>query len=233
MSATGLLMNVGLGLGAASWAARLAGVAVVVACALAVRRGGDERLLFTGTVSAALIASPIVWSHYLLLLLVPVLVVSASPEPTHPAGSPWRRSRWRRSRWRGRPLAADAPVAAFTAGSWIVVTPHRSDWLDVAVATVVVAFLTLPPLLAAATGLFRRQRPPNLRRLLAPAAGATVAAAAATGTCLALRLMAASRGDEARVVGAYCALLGVVAILGWAAFRTRRSGRRAAGAAAT
>nr|MDT0667870.1 hypothetical protein [Micromonospora sp. DSM 115978] len=128
--------NLGLGLDLAGWAARLLAVAVVAGCALAVRRrGGDERLLFTGTVVAALLASPIVWAHYLLLLLVPVLVVATADAPSAAgAGAGAQQQQQQRQ----RRLAADAPLAAFAVSSWLVVTPHKSDLLDVAAAAVVV-----------------------------------------------------------------------------------------------
>jgi len=56
-----------------------AGVATVLVLGawLAVRRGYDPVLLFAATVVGTLLASPIVWSHYLVLLLVPLLLVRA------------------------------------------------------------------------------------------------------------------------------------------------------------
>jgi alpha-1,2-mannosyltransferase len=71
-----------LGLGPAPGVAQacVLGVAAALgAVALAVwRRTGDEAVVFAGCVIAALLASPIVWSHYLVLALAPLLVARAS-----------------------------------------------------------------------------------------------------------------------------------------------------------
>ena len=58
-------------------------VVVAVAAVLAtgyagLRRSGDERIMFAATVVACLLASPIVWSSYLVLAAVPLLVVAAN-----------------------------------------------------------------------------------------------------------------------------------------------------------
>jgi hypothetical protein len=61
------------------------------------RRGHDERLVFTAAVLVALVLSPIVWAHYLVLLAAPLLVLGA-----------------------GR-----AALLWFAATSWLVYLPHH------------------------------------------------------------------------------------------------------------
>jgi hypothetical protein len=239
LSLTGLLMNAGLRLGVATWAARAAAGALIVSCCAAGYRSvwreqpaaaGDgralagpapaewaaaDRLVFAGTVAAALLASPIVWSHYLLLLAVPLLVIEG-----------------------GERLGA---LAVATAASWLLVTPHLSTPPEVAVSAVVVALLVARPLREAARREAARHgeaRGPGPTDAAAPAAGgraltaalATVglpaaAVAALTGAGLELfwSLARTHRGQEA-VTGAYLATLGMLALLAWAARRGRERG---------
>jgi hypothetical protein len=263
LSLTGLGMNVGLGLSLSAWLARAVAACLVAACWHRSRRSGDERLLFAGLVAAALVASPIVWSHYLVLLVVPLLIIS-DPDDV-------RRGEGRREpdRSRGGPDAAvPAPparaglpaLAAFTVGSWFVVTPHRSAPADLAGAGVVLTLLAWPALRAAARRLPRHGDAAatgaaaagvatgaaaaaeaaavavavaeadrgctgggRARAVRVAAAGIAVAAGLVLG-CLGLRSAAVSPVAAARVVGAYCTLVGVFAVVGWAGVRT--GGRR-------
>jgi hypothetical protein len=62
------------------------------------RRGHDERLLYAAAVAVGLVASPIVWAHYLVLLAAPLLVLGA-----HRATLLW-----------------------FAATGWLLVLPHHT-----------------------------------------------------------------------------------------------------------
>lgn len=77
--------DIGAGV-AQALAAAVAGAAVVLGAAAA-RRRGDERILFVATLAAALLLSPIVWSSYLILLAVPLLVCARGPVPLAVAGA--------------------------------------------------------------------------------------------------------------------------------------------------
>ncbi|MDQ1675842.1 MAG: alpha,2-mannosyltransferase [Actinomycetota bacterium] len=107
--------------------ADLAGVATVALAAALLggawwgyRRGHDERLLYAAAVGVGLVASPIVWAHYLVLLVAPLLVLGA------------RR----------------ATLLWFAATGWLVVLPHHVlerippdlvPWWPVAALTVALA----------------------------------------------------------------------------------------------
>ncbi len=256
LSLTGLLVNVGIGLDAASRLAWVVALGLVAACWRAVRGGHREHLLFAGTVAAALIASPVVWSHYLLLLVAPLLVVAeaaavrryaapaatgtgtgerlGAPGPTLPPRAP---GPTRSPRGAARESDLDSPdtlpglpdvaLAAFTIGNWLLVTPHLSTAADTAGAVVVLTALAGPVLVSAAA------RPvccPGGRaRALRVGVAAITVGVTAVGACLGLRAVAVSPGAAARVVGAYWALLGVLAFLGWAWAHTGgfAGGRRA------
>jgi alpha-1,2-mannosyltransferase len=71
-SVTSLGAAVGLPRPLANIAALAAGTAVLAAAVAIARRTGAEREAFVVTLAAALFFSPIVWSHYLLLLFVPL-----------------------------------------------------------------------------------------------------------------------------------------------------------------
>jgi hypothetical protein len=72
-----LALGLGLAPGPARWGVLGVG-AVVLAVALTVwRRTGNEVVVFGGCVVAALLVSPIVWSHYLVLALAPLLAAAA------------------------------------------------------------------------------------------------------------------------------------------------------------
>lgn len=195
LSLTGLLANVGLGTGAATSIARAGAAALIIACALATRRGHDERLLFAGTIAAALLASPIVWSHYLLLLAAPLLVLSV-PRP----GSG----------------CTPTPVAVFAVGSWLLVTPHRTGPADLAAAAVVLAALTLSSIWGH-PGI----RETGIRKTGARVGIVLFGSAVVLDIGACLLLLAAADGHAGRVVGAYGTLLGTLALLGWAGRVTR------------
>lgn len=204
LSLTGLLMNAGAGAGPAQWLARLAAVGVVVVARQRVRRdaahrttGGTtsgatgpsgDRPLFAAGVAAALVASPIVWSHYLLLLAVPLLAVDPDP-----------------------PVAA----AVFAVGSWLLVTPHGTGPVRLVVGLAVLAVIAAVPLRRLGGGLARRWREPGFRRCgarrrLANAGIATGLVSAAFGL---FALAAAAHGHGGRVVGGYGAQMVVLAVL--------------------
>jgi hypothetical protein len=96
------LHRLAIGSGASPGVARLITV-VVSAATLAVawwwhrRRGGHEVTVFAACIAAALLASPIVWSHYLMVLLAPLLVA--------------------RVRW--------YVLAGFAAVSWLIAPPNE------------------------------------------------------------------------------------------------------------
>jgi hypothetical protein len=62
------------------------------------RRGHDERVLYAAAIGVGLVASPIVWAHYLVLLAAPLLVLGA------------RR----------------AALVWFAATGWLLVLPHHA-----------------------------------------------------------------------------------------------------------
>jgi hypothetical protein len=222
LSLTGLLMNAGLGLGAATWVARALAATSLAGCWLAVRRrapsrpaprsprvgevsaAGSDGLLFTAAVAAALLASPIVWSHYLLLLAVPLLVLEG-----------------------GERIGA---LAVATAVSWLLVTPHLSTPPEVGISAVVLALLIAAPLRDATRRHVARHRPDRPTRVgaldlavdHAPWA-AGLAALAGAGLELCWALARAHHGRDA-VTGAYLSTVAVLALLAWGTHRTLRSG---------
>ncbi|WP_235433374.1 glycosyltransferase family 87 protein [Protofrankia coriariae] len=260
LSLTGLLVNTGLGMDVATWVARAVAVAVLVVAALAgdwprPRRGGNERMLYAGTLAAALVASPIVWSHYLLLLLAPILV--SAP----------------RSR---------IPLIVFTVASWFVVTPHQTGPVGFVTGIAIISVLTAPAVGHAVKTRIRRGHidggtadggtaergtgdggtvvgdgvvggaadtsrgadaaaaaallpsGPVSGPVSAPVPGVVIVAAitavavatTVVGVGFGVELLATAYGNPQRVIGAYCALLGVLAVLGWSL--RQRSGPSAA-----
>ncbi len=202
LSLTGLLVNTGVGFGVATWAARTVATGLLAACWLRFRRTADERVLYAGALAAALVASPIVWSHYLLLLIVPLLVSAPGPGTS---------------------------LTAFTVLSWFVVTPHRTDLTGFVVGGVVVGLLAAPSLVRVVRGPARRGSPaggpvPPRSSMTTAAFGMTTAAfgIAALATGVAVKLLATAHGDSGRVVGAYCVLLGVLAVSWWSLAQGRR-----------
>jgi alpha-1,2-mannosyltransferase len=81
VSLTAALMKLGIASGAAQLCALLAAGALLGRAAWLARRPAGERAAFTLVVVAALVASPIVWPHYLALLLVPIALVSPRLSP--------------------------------------------------------------------------------------------------------------------------------------------------------
>ena len=75
-SIVGMAATLGVGEGVGRAATLVVGGALLVACVVLARRGDEERS-FTCAVAATLALSPIVWLHYLVLLLVPL----ADPAP--------------------------------------------------------------------------------------------------------------------------------------------------------
>ena len=61
--------------GAPSWLAHLLPAAAAVAGIVWMSRQRDDRLLLSGAVIVALIATPILWLHYLALLVIPIALV--------------------------------------------------------------------------------------------------------------------------------------------------------------
>jgi hypothetical protein len=76
-SLTGALMTGGLSFTGAELVAAIVAGAVLIAAYADFRRSRNEHVLFCGAAAASLIASPLVWSHYLILLAAPFLVMSA------------------------------------------------------------------------------------------------------------------------------------------------------------
>lgn len=72
-SFVGIANTLGLGDAAGQASMLLAGGALVVACVVFARRGDDLRS-FTAAIGATLALSPIVWLHYLVVLLVPLAI---------------------------------------------------------------------------------------------------------------------------------------------------------------
>ena len=98
-SFVGISSSLGLGTGVGDVFAITVGGILLAACVVFGRRGDDLRS-FTCAIAATLVLSPIVWVHYLVLLLPPVaiarprlsplwflpLVVWLSPRPGYPVG---------------------------------------------------------------------------------------------------------------------------------------------------
>jgi len=72
-SVVGAMTSVGFGDGAARLLAVLIGLTLLVGCVVLARRGDDLRS-FTLALAASLALTPIVWLHYLVLLLVPLAI---------------------------------------------------------------------------------------------------------------------------------------------------------------
>ena len=99
--------------GLASQAAAVGVAAIVVALtAWACRGREDDHAFFTAGVVVSLLLTPVLWSHYLILLAAPLLARRASV------------------------LA----LALFAATSWLIVVPHKSDPQSTAIGVVALAF---------------------------------------------------------------------------------------------
>jgi len=73
-SIVGMTAELGLPAAVGQFFALVVGVGLLVGCVLFARRADDERA-FTCAVAATLAVSPIVWLHYLVLLLVPMAIL--------------------------------------------------------------------------------------------------------------------------------------------------------------
>jgi hypothetical protein len=92
----GALMNAGLSTAAAQGIAAGIGAVVVGMSYLHWRRAHDERVLYCAALTASLLASPVLWSHYLVLVAAGLLAVGAE------------------RRW----------FVALALGSWVIALPH-------------------------------------------------------------------------------------------------------------
>jgi alpha-1,2-mannosyltransferase len=73
----GALMSVGFSPHAAQATAIAVALAVFVAAHVHFRRRGDERVYFCAGIAASLILTPVLWSHYLILLSAILLILGA------------------------------------------------------------------------------------------------------------------------------------------------------------
>lgn len=190
-STVGLFLNMGIGMRAAVDGSRVLAVVVIIVTARRARQLRDERLLFTGCLASALILSPVVWNHYLVLLTVPLMIQADRPDGPK----------------------ASAAVALAAVYSWLVVTPHHVRAASVAVGITLVTFLAVRTLHPIAVEAARRGQLPSarqIRRLSVMAAVILAGFVAVEGT-------AAAYGDAGAVVGRYFAQLAVLAVLvhGW------------------
>lgn len=78
LSLIAALVGAGVSTGAAKALALAVAAAVVCAAYLGWRSSRDERLLYCAGVIAALLSTPILWSHYLVIAAAPMLVLRAS-----------------------------------------------------------------------------------------------------------------------------------------------------------
>lgn len=92
----GALMNAGFAMTAAQAMALALTVALLVAAYLTYRHARDERVLFCAGLGASLLLTPVLWSHYLVLLAAGLLVCNA------------------RRRW----------FVVLALGSWAIAPPH-------------------------------------------------------------------------------------------------------------
>lgn len=79
MSLVGALMNSGLSLGAGQALAGLVALVLLVWAHRRYHRARDERVLFSAGVLTSLMLTPVLWSHYLVLLAACLLVFDARP----------------------------------------------------------------------------------------------------------------------------------------------------------
>jgi hypothetical protein len=77
-SLTAAYQRMGAAATLATVAAAATALAVVGAAWWAAWRGHDERLLYTAGVAVALLATPVVWAHYLLLATAPLLLLDGT-----------------------------------------------------------------------------------------------------------------------------------------------------------
>ncbi|CAO5170972.1 membrane hypothetical protein [Frankia sp. AiPs1] len=188
---------------------------------------------------AALLASPVVWCHYLLPLVAPLLTLSrAAGSPAVATGQPAtgqartespRPEHWRQPE-RPRPAAprgrdarpiAPVPVALFAAGSWLLVTPHRTTGADLAVT----ALIGVPLALSCLVGAGRRRPFAGRPRPLFPTVILVASRPALIGAFGVLLVgFAAVHAAGARVIGPFAVCVGVGVFLVFAARNTAARG---------
>jgi alpha-1,2-mannosyltransferase len=95
----GALRTAGVGATGAQAAALPLAAAMLASAYVQHRRTGDERVLFAASIVASLLLTPVLWSHYLVLLAAALLVLEAP------------------LRW----------VAVLAAASWLIAPPHGAD----------------------------------------------------------------------------------------------------------
>ncbi|HVB27088.1 MAG TPA: hypothetical protein VNE21_04145, partial [Mycobacteriales bacterium] len=102
-----LLRNLTLTPRVAEVVAAAAAAAVLAGASRSYSRHGDERVVFAAAVIAALLCTPVLWSHYLVLLAAPLLGLRR-PEPA---------------------------LAVLAVGSWALAPPHGASAVAVLVGT--------------------------------------------------------------------------------------------------
>jgi alpha-1,2-mannosyltransferase len=126
----GALRSAGLASAGAEAVALALAAAVLASAYVHVRRAGDERVLFCAGVVASLLLTPVLWSHYLILLEAGLLVLDAP------------------RRW----------FAALAVLSWLIAPPHGVDidvrllqqigasgaWLAIATSLLVFGYAAKP-----------------------------------------------------------------------------------------
>ena len=114
----GALMNAGLTPAAAEASAATLGVSILGAAYVVWRRAGDERVLFCAGITASLLATPVLWSHYLVLLAA-ALVATGAPRRWFVALAVVS---WAIAPPHGVDPNTHGPGAAFSPGGWIAVS---------------------------------------------------------------------------------------------------------------
>ncbi|MHB1534675.1 MAG: glycosyltransferase 87 family protein [Acidimicrobiales bacterium] len=114
-SLTSFLQSLGAGRSGAQVLVVVAAAAIGVWGYVRFRRSADERVLFCLAIAGCLVVSPIVWSSYLLLLAVPLLLVVPDC-------------------W---------PLAAYAVASWALVTPDQASAPRVIVGAALAVMLSV------------------------------------------------------------------------------------------
>jgi alpha-1,2-mannosyltransferase len=128
-SLTGFLMYCGLPVSPARAAALAIGAALLAMAAGLIRRPGGQANAFGLVIVATLTVTPVVWSHYLVLLFVPIALLSPRLSPI----------------WSLPALAAFAPtVSAYTYGLWVLPTLMAQAMLVVLLGAPLLREATMP-----------------------------------------------------------------------------------------